>query len=363
MSKLCVIAAGGTGGHLFPAQAMAEELIRRGWRIVLATDERGAQYAGDFPAEERIPLTARTYKRGNPFSMFGAGLAALQGAGEARAAFTRIKPNVVVGFGGYPSAPGLMAAFAARIPTVVHEQNAVLGGANRRLVGRATAVACAFPALGKALPSVAARAVVVGNPVRPEIRALYDVAYKAPSANGPINLLITGGSQGARLLSKLMPVAVAALPEDLRTRLTVQQQTRAESMDLARATYADALVKAEIAPFFRDMAGRLKAAHLVVGRAGSGTVNEFAIAGKPAILIHLGIAVDDDQGQNAKVLADAGGAVVIREPALTVDSMAGALRDLLTDPERLSRMSAAARSIAKPDAASRLADLVEMTAR
>jgi UDP-N-acetylglucosamine--N-acetylmuramyl-(pentapeptide) pyrophosphoryl-undecaprenol N-acetylglucosamine transferase len=363
VSKLCVIAAGGTGGHLFPAQAMAEELIRRGWRMVLATDERGAQYVGDFPAEERIALTAKTYKRGNPFSMLGAALAALQGAGEARAAFTRLQPNVVVGFGGYPSAPGLMAAFAAKIPTVVHEQNAVLGGANRRLVGRATAVACAFPALGKALPSVAARAVVVGNPVRPEIRALANLPYAPPSAKGSINLLITGGSQGARLLSELMPVAIAQLPEDLRTRLKVQQQTRAESMDAARRTYADALVEAEIAPFFRDMAGRLKAAHLVVGRAGSGTVNEFAIAGKPAILIPLGIAVDDDQGQNAKVLEAAGGAVVLRENALTVDVMADALKELLTDPERLTRMSAAARTIAKPDAAERLADLVEMVAR
>jgi len=363
MSKLCVIAAGGTGGHLFPAQAMAEELIRRGWRIVLATDERGAQYAGEFPVEERIALTARTYKRGNPFSMLGAAFAALQGAGEARAAYQRLQPNIVVGFGGYPSAPGLMAAFAARIPTIVHEQNAVLGGANRRLVGRATAVACAFPALGKALPSVAARAVVVGNPVRPEIRALFDAPYEAPKPTSPIHLLITGGSQGARLLSELMPAAIAALPEDLRTRLKVQQQTRAESMDLARRTYADALVEAEIAPFFRDMAGRLKAAHLVVGRAGSGTVNEFAIAGKPSILIPLGIAVDDDQGQNARVLADAGGALIIRENALTVDAMAGALKDLLSDPERLTRMSAAARTIAKPDAASRLADLVEMTAR
>ncbi len=363
MSKLCVVAAGGTGGHLFPAQALAEELIRRGWRIALATDERGARYAADFPAERRIPLSARTYTRGNPFSMIGAGLTALRGAAQARKAYAAIRPNVVVGFGGYPSAPGLLAAFAKKIPTVVHEQNAVLGGANRRLALRATAVACAFPALGKASPELAARAIVVGNPVRPEIRALFDVPYEAPTNSGPVNLLITGGSQGARLLSELMPAAIALLPEDLRCRLHVQQQTRAESIEMARSIYADALVEAETAPFFRDMAGRLKKAHLVVGRAGSGTVNEFAIAGKPAILVPLGIAVDDDQGQNAKVMADAGGAEVAREASLTVDSMAGALNALLSNPDRLVRMSAAARSIAKPDAAQRLADLVEKTAR
>ena len=360
--KLCVVAAGGTGGHLFPAQAMAEELIRRGWRIALATDERGARYAADFPCERRIPLSAKTYTRGNPLSLLGAALTAMRGAGQARKAYAVIRPNIVVGFGGYPSAPGLLAAFSRKIPTIVHEQNAVLGGANRRLAPRATAVACAFPVLGKASPELAARAVVVGNPVRPEIRALCTVPYVPPAADGPVRLLITGGSQGARLLSELMPAAIALLPEDLRCRLKVQQQTRAESIESARRIYADALVDAETAPFFRDMASRLKEAHLVIGRAGSGTVNEFAIAGKPAILVPLGIAVDDDQGQNAKVMADAGGAEIAREASLTVDSMAAALNTLLTNPDRLVRMSAAARSIAKPDAAERLADLVERTA-
>jgi UDP-N-acetylglucosamine--N-acetylmuramyl-(pentapeptide) pyrophosphoryl-undecaprenol N-acetylglucosamine transferase len=223
-------------------------------------------------------------------------------------------------------------------------------------------VACAFPTLMKAPAKVAGRAKVVGNPVRPPIRALADVAYTPPEPDGPLRLLVTGGSQGARLLSELVPEAVKALPEALRARLTVQQQTRKESMDTARRIYRDALVDAEIAPFFRDMAGRLKMAHLVIGRAGAGTVCEFAVAGRPSILVPLAIALDDDQGQNARLLAEAGGAEIARESQLTVASLSGAMVKLLENPERLARMAAAARSVAIPDAAERLADVVEATA-
>ncbi|MDP2010168.1 MAG: undecaprenyldiphospho-muramoylpentapeptide beta-N-acetylglucosaminyltransferase [Phenylobacterium sp.] len=362
MRKIAVVAAGGTGGHLFPAQALSEALIARGWRIVLASDERAAAFAESFPAEERIGLSARTYKPRDPVGMALAGLSILRGVMQARTAFRRIKPDVVVGFGGYPSVPGLLAGITLNLPTVMHEQNSVMGRANRRLVSHVKAVACAFPMLQKAPPKVAQSAVVVGNPVRPEIRALYELAYTPPTQDGRIHLLITGGSQGARLLSELMPEAIRKLPEALRVRLKVQQQTRAENMEQARKVYADAMVDAEIAPFFRDMAGRLKDAHLVVGRAGAGTVCEFAIAGKPAILVPLAIALDDDQGQNAQVMVDAHGAQMAREHQLTVDSMANALEKLLTNPDRLARMAAGARSIAKPDAAERLADLVEKTA-
>lgn len=362
MRKIAVVAAGGTGGHLFPAQALAEALIARGWRIVLATDERAAAFAESFPAEERIGLSARTFERGNPVSMAQAGIAIVRGLLQARAAFTRIDPAVVVGFGGYPSVPGLLAGITQRRPTLLHEQNAVMGRANRQLASHVRSVACAFPVLQKAPGRVAENAVVVGNPVRPDIRALADLPYTPPTADGPVHLLITGGSQGARLLSELMPEAIAKLPEELRVRLKVQQQTRKESMDSARRIYANAMVEAEIAPFFRDMASRLRDAHLVIGRSGAGTVCEFAVAGKPAILIPLAIALDDDQGQNARVMADAGGAEVARENQLTVDTMSNALLKLLTNPERLARMAAGARSIAKPDAAERLADLVERTA-
>jgi UDP-N-acetylglucosamine--N-acetylmuramyl-(pentapeptide) pyrophosphoryl-undecaprenol N-acetylglucosamine transferase len=362
MRKIAVVAAGGTGGHLFPAQALSEALIARGWRIVLASDERVAAFAESFPAEERIGLSARTYKPRDPFSMALAGLSIFRGILQARAAFARIDPAVVVGFGGYPSVPGLMAGITQNRPTVLHEQNAVMGRANRRMAAHVRAVACAFPILHKAPSQISNRLTVVGNPVRPEIRELADKPYLPPEEGGTLRLLITGGSQGARLLSELMPEAIAKLPEEMRNRLRVQQQTRKESMDNARRIYANANVQAEIAPFFRDMASRLRQAHLVVGRAGAGTVCEFAIAGKPAILIPLAIALDDDQGQNAKVMADAGGAQVAREDQLTVDSMSNALFKLLGNPDRLARMAAGARSIARPDAAERLADLVERTA-
>ncbi len=363
MDKIAVVAAGGTGGHLFPAQALAEALIARGWRIVLASDQRVAEFAGDFPAERRIGLSAATYRRGDPVSMARAALAIFGGVLQARRAFRDINPAVVVGFGGYPSVPGLLAAISQGRPTVVHEQNAVMGRANRRLVNHVRAVACAFPVLRKAPARVAARAVVVGNPVRPQIRALADAPYEAPAPHGPLRLLITGGSQGARLLSECAPQAIARLPEALRRRLRVQQQTRPESMDFARGVYAKAGVEAEIAPFFKDMAQRLRAAHLVVGRSGAGTVCELAVAGKPAILIPLAIALDDDQGQNAQVLADAGAAEVMRESALTPEALSAALERLLSDPGLLARMAAASRAVARPDAAESLADLVEQTAR
>ena len=363
MRKIAVLAAGGTGGHLFPAQALAEVLIGRGWSVVLAADERVAGLARDFPAERRIGLSAATFKPGDPVGMLRAGIAVMRGAGQARALYREIGPNVVVGFGGYPSAPALVGAIIDRRPSVIHEQNAVMGRANRLLAAHVTRVACAFPTLLKAPATVAGRATVVGNPVRPAIRALAELPYTPPSDQGPIRLLVTGGSQGARLLSELVPEAIAALPEGLRQRLAVQQQSRPESMEIALRTYANAMVEAEVAPFFRDMASRLAAAHLVIARSGAGSVCEFAVAGRPSILVPLAIALDDDQGQNAKFLADVGGAEVARESQLTVASLSRALEKLLTNPARLARMAAAARSVAIPDAAERLADVVEQTAR
>jgi UDP-N-acetylglucosamine--N-acetylmuramyl-(pentapeptide) pyrophosphoryl-undecaprenol N-acetylglucosamine transferase len=293
--------------------------------------------------------------------MFRAGATILRGVNQARSELASLRPAIVVGFGGYPSLPALMAAISQRRRTLIHEQNAVMGRANRLLAGRVTQIACAFPTLLKAPAAAKARAVVVGNPVRPEIQALYDQPYRPPTG-GAFRLLVTGGSQGARLLSEGVPRAVALLPQALRRRLEVQQQTRAENLESARAAYAAAGVEAETAPFFADMAGRLGAAHLVIGRAGASTVCEVAVAGRPAILVPLKIALDDDQGQNARLLADAGAAEVLREDALTVDSLAALLQTLIDDPERLARMADAAKAVAKPDAADRLADVVEKTA-
>ena len=356
--KLAVVAAGGTGGHLFPAEALARELQARGWRIVLATDRRGAAYAEHFPAEARLALDAATFKSTDPIGVLRGVLSIGAGTGQARKAYRRMKPKVVVGFGGYPSLPALLAARSIGAPTVIHEQNAVLGRVNRRLAPGAAVVACAFPTLERASAKVKARAHVVGNPVRPEIRALYAQPYPAPG-KGPIRLLVTGGSQGARLLSEATPAAVMQLPEDLRFRLHVTQQTRPESMADARRIYGDALVDCELAPFFRDMAGRLARSHLVIGRAGASTVCELAVTGRPSILVPLAIATDDHQTLNARLLTDAGAAEAIPEKQLTPERLAQAILTFAADHDRLLAAAEAARSAAQPDAAQKLADLVE----
>ncbi len=293
--------------------------------------------------------------------MVRAGWAISRGVMQARAALREINPAVVVGFGGYPSLPALLAAISLGCRTVIHEQNAVSGRANRLLAPHITAVGCAFPRLLKASAKVQARAVVVGNPVRPEIRALAEIPYEPPGKE--VHLLVTGGSQGARLLSELVPAAVAKLPEALRLKLHVQQQARPECLEDARRIYADAMVAAEVSPFFRGMAQRLAVAHLVIGRSGASTVSEIAVAGRPSILVPLKVSLDDDQGCNAQILVEAGAAEVASEETLTAPAMTAALKNLLTNPKRLARMAAAARSVARPDAADRLADLVERTAR
>ncbi|MBA4001577.1 undecaprenyldiphospho-muramoylpentapeptide beta-N-acetylglucosaminyltransferase [Brevundimonas sp.] len=357
-SRVCVLAAGGTGGHMFPAEALAREMARRGWRVVLATDRRGEQYAHSFPAEERLEFDAATGS--GPLGMLNAAGAIAQGVLQARKAFDRLDPAVVVGFGGYPSAPALLAAISQKRPTLIHEQNAVLGRTNRWLAPYVDQVASAFPMLERTPEKVRAPVEVVGIPVRADIRALHDRAYVAPDYR--IRVLVTGGSQGARILSETVPRALAALPETLRARLKVEQQTRAESLEAAQQIYLESGIAAEVAPFFRDMSARLSGAHLVIGRAGASTVSELAVAGLPSILIPLKIATDDHQRANAKLLADAGAAWVITEDDLTVDSLTAAVQSLLSNASGLAARAGAARSVAMPDAVNRLADVVERTA-
>lgn len=345
---------------MFPAEALSREMAARGWRIVLATDHRGERYAQNFPAEERLALDAATGS--GPLGLLKAALAIGKGVTQARRAFRRLDAAVVVGFGGYPSAPALVAALIDGLPTVIHEQNAVLGRTNRMLAPHAKTVASSFPTLGRAAPAVAARAQVVGSPVRAEIAALMDRAYAPPAPGAPIEVLVTGGSQGARLLSECTPAAFALLPADLRSRLRIRQQTRPDVLEAARQTYLEAGIEAEVAPFFRDMAGLLSTAHLVIGRAGASTCSELAVAALPSVLVPLKIATDDHQTLNAKALVDAGAALVIAEDDLTPERLAGAVRPLLSDPSRLAAMSAAAHTAAIPDAARRLADLVEAAA-
>lgn len=359
-SKLCVLAAGGTGGHMFPAEALARELADRGWRIVLATDRRGEAFAAQFPAEERLALDAATGT--GAAGLLRAGLAIAGGVRQARRAFGRLKPDIVVGFGGYPSAPAILAALSQGRATMIHEQNAVLGRTNRLLAGRVKAVASAFPTLEKASPAVRARARVVGIPVRPEIAALHAEPYPTPVSGEPIELLVTGGSQGARILAEVVPHAVLKLPRAVRVGLKVTQQVRPENKDVVMETYIGAQVTASIAPFFPNMAKRLKAAHLVIGRAGASTCAELAIAGRPAVLVPLGIATDDHQSLNARLLADVDAALVVPEAEFTAERLAPLLERLLTDRQGLARRAAAARAVGLPDAARALADMVETTA-
>ena len=357
-AKIAVVAAGGTGGHMFPAEALARELQARGWRVVLATDARGAQFAEHFPAQERLALEAATFKLRNPIGVARGLLRIEAGVRQARIAFKRLQPAVVVGFGGYPSLPSLLAAKGLHIPRLIHEQNAVLGRVNRFLSPRVDTVACAFPTLEKAPRKL--KPIVVGNPVRPEIKALYGEPYTPPGHT--LRLLVTGGSQGARILSEVVPAAVGRLPEALRLRLRVEQQARPDAVEPARRTYVGAGVEAEVAPFFRDMAGRLRSAGLVIGRAGASTVCELATAGRPAILVPFAAAMDDHQTLNARLLSDVGAAAVIAEARFSPVKLAEVLEGLLTTPDVLAKMAAAAHRAARPDAAERLADLVEAAA-
>lgn len=354
-----MVAAGGTGGHLFPALALAQALADRGWRIVLATDARVGALTADFPAESHLVLASAPLA-GGPLGLLRGIAANLRGVAQARQALRRLAPAAVVGFGGYPSLPALIGAISLGRRTLIHEQNAVSGRANRLLAPYVTAIARAFPELDNASARSRRRSVLVGNPVRPAIAALAGRPYDPPQ--DAIRLLVTGGSQGARLISQTVPAAVARLPEALRRRMRVEHQARPEDMEAVRRTYAAAGVEAEVAPFLQAMGERLGRAHLVIGRAGASTVTEIAVAGRPAILIPLRIALDDDQGRNARALAAAGGAVVFTEAELSVEAMADTLAGLLADPDRLGRMAAGAKSLARPDAAERLADLVESIA-
>lgn len=360
-TPLAIVAAGGTGGHMFPAEALARELIDRGWQVVLASDSRGAAYAEKFPAIERLSLEAATFKNGDPIGMARAAVKIGLGVLQARKAFARLKPWAVIGFGGYPSFPALTAALQRKDITLIHEQNSVLGRSNRKLAAKVDAVACAFPVLRMAPRELEGRVQVVGNPVRPDIRALYDQPY--PEVGKTIRILVTGGSQGAKILSETVPQALALLPMSLRITLKVEQQTRAENIEAATKIYKDAEIDAEIAPFFTDMADRLGRAHLVIGRAGASTVCELAVAGKPSLLIPLKIAADDHQTYNAEVLKEAKAAVVLKEDDVTAERLAAEIRELLEASALLPMRAAAARSVARPDAAQQLADLVERTVK
>jgi UDP-N-acetylglucosamine--N-acetylmuramyl-(pentapeptide) pyrophosphoryl-undecaprenol N-acetylglucosamine transferase len=356
-----LVAAGGTGGHLFPAEALAAALIQRGTPVHLATDRRAARYGGAF-AEDAVHIVSSATLRGrNPLAV--ARTLAVLGAGlyQAHALIGRLKPAAVIGFGGYPTIPPVLAAAWRGVPSLIHDANAVIGRANRFLAPRVTAIATTFPDLFRNAPALATKATLTGNPVRPAVAAAAVIPY--PDASGPLRLLIFGGSQGARVLADIVPPAIALLQPELRARLSITQQAREEDLSRVRAAYAEASVAVEVAPFFTDLPARMAASHLVVARSGASTVAELAAIGRPSVLVPLPHAIDQDQFANAGVLEQAGGAIRIVQDAFTPQRLAAEIAGLAAAPQRLAAMAEAARSLGRLDAADRLADLVLAVAR
>ncbi len=353
-----LIAAGGTGGHLFPAAALAGVLAERGHDIELVTDARGHAFKSDFPAR-RVHIVASDTTRGrSPVKLARTACRLLTGVVQSHAVVRRFKPAAAVGFGGYPTVPPLFAAWVGRVPCVLHEANAVMGKANRLLAPYAQAVATGFP-LRDLDPRFAARTHVTGNPVRPAVIAAAKTPYAPPEDAGPVRLLVFGGSQGASVFSRLVPEAVAALTPELRQRLVVVQQCREADLEETAHRYADLGVEAEVAPFFSDMPARIAAAHLVVARAGASTVSEVAVIGRPSILVPLPGARDQDQANNAAVMAAHQAAYVFAQQDLTAHRLAEILAAVINDPASLAAMAAVARALGAPHAADQLADLVE----
>ncbi|MDC9825931.1 undecaprenyldiphospho-muramoylpentapeptide beta-N-acetylglucosaminyltransferase [Devosia sp. ZB163] len=356
-----VLMAGGTGGHLFPAMALAQELRRRGHDVQLMTDHRVESYGGDFPASATHVVPSATPSVRNPVRFVGAGLKIVWGIGTAFGKLGSIKPDAVVGFGGYPVFPPFVAASLRGIPGLLHEQNAVMGRANRALASMARAIGLTFPRTAKA-EAFAAKSEVVGNPIRDRVRAVARIPYPALEPGGVVRLLVFGGSQGARAFADLVPPAVATLPVELRSRLLITQQCRPEDLDRVAESYRQAKVNVELAPFFNDLPERMAASHLVICRSGASTVAELTAIGRPAILVPLPGAIDADQKNNALVIEAAGGGWIAEQATLTPQSLGTRLASLLGDPDALESAAAAAKSLGQPDAVIKLADLAERLA-
>ncbi len=352
-----MLAAGGTGGHVFPAEAVAEECLRLGHRVILITDRRFQSYGGTLGQIEKHVIRAGTLGRGLASKITAVADICI-GLYQARGLLKTIKPDAVIGFGGYPSFPTVRAACMQGIPAIIHEQNSVLGRANRMLAAHVDGVATSFKQTHKLSSSLNHKTVWVGNPVRSAIRALRDVPYAPCTEEGTIRLLITGGSQGAAVFATLIPEAVELLPSSLRSRLRIDQQARASEVDAVHAVYKKMGLEADVAPFFTDMAARLAAAHVLIGRAGASTMTELAVAGRPSILIPLPGAMDNHQFYNAKSLEEQGGTMVLEQAGLEPPHIARTLESLLLEPDRLTALARGAFGYGKPDAAR---DLVRLT--
>ncbi len=353
-SKKALLAAGGTGGHMFPAQSLSEILSDAGWDIAMITDERGFKHTGRIKADPIIQVKAASLSPRNPIKAVSGVMKLQKGTRQAREFIKDWQPNIVVGFGGYPSFPAMREAQGMGLPTVIHEQNAVLGRVNRVFAKRASHLATGFQTIEKCPPQ--AKHVCTGNPLRHQILDAAPKSYAAPTDK--INILIVGGSLGARIISQIMPQAIAALPAGLRARLNVVQQTLKSSLDTARATYESAGIQAVCEPFFTDIETYLSEAHYIIGRAGAGSVSEIALMGKPSLLVPLAIAMDDHQTENAKTLSRLNAADILPESEFTAKGVKTILERRLNDSHWLENAANAARSAAYPNAAKDLAELV-----
>jgi UDP-N-acetylglucosamine--N-acetylmuramyl-(pentapeptide) pyrophosphoryl-undecaprenol N-acetylglucosamine transferase len=355
---LILLAAGGTGGHLFPAEAAAVALKKLGAEVALATDTRAVNYGTEFPSGAVHVIPSATLRGSGPLAYARTMVVLTVGMARAWNLLRRIRPAVVVGFGGYPTLPPMFAAGMRGIPTVLHDANAVMGRANRALAPRVTAIAASFPEVALLPEALKPKVTVTGNPVRPNVIAAAAASYPAPREGEPLRVIVFGGSQGARIMADIVPDAIALLDPALRARLSIVQQARAEDLPRVQEDYARVGVKAEVSPFFADLPARIAQSHLVVSRSGASTVAELSAIGRPSILVPLPGALDQDQLHNARVLEKAGGAVVMEQRDFSPEQAAEEMTRLLGDPSRLAAMAAAAKSIGVLDAADRLAELV-----
>jgi UDP-N-acetylglucosamine--N-acetylmuramyl-(pentapeptide) pyrophosphoryl-undecaprenol N-acetylglucosamine transferase len=352
-----VLCAGGTGGHLFPAEALAHELAGRGWEVHLATDDRAKRYAANFPAKKMHVIASSTPAGKNPVTLAFAGFTLLRGYRQARMLLSSLKPAAVIGFGGYPTVPPMLAATRMGIPSIIHDANAVMGRANKLLAPRVDLVAMGFEGV-----EAGDNTLVTGNPVRPAVLEAAKTAYPSRQPGEPFNLLVFGGSQGAQFFSQALPQAIELLPPEKRSMLWLVQQTRPEDEAGVKAAYSALGVEAQVAPFFTDMASRIASAHFVVSRAGASTVSELAAIGRPSLLVPYPHALDHDQALNARTLEASGGARIVEQSALSPQRLAEILDEAITDPQRLAAMAAQAKRSGRPDAAARLADCLEKLA-
>ena len=357
-SRHYVLAAGGTGGHMVPAAALAAELTKRGHRVALVSDARGVRFPGLFEEIQTHVLPAGRFS-GGPLGWAKATREMWRGRAMARELYATFKPAAVIGFGGYPALPALLAAFADKIPTAVHEQNAVLGRVNRFVARRVDAIATSSEPTERLAPKLLGKTHLVGNPVREAVLALRSRPYPLLEEDGIFRVLVTGGSQGASILSQVVPDGLAMLPVTFRRRLQVTHQARIEDIDAVRAKYAEHHIPAELATYLPDMPEQLAWAHLVIARAGASTISELTAAGRPAILVPLPSATDDHQTANAREMTRAGGARTIAQGDFTAVELAKQMQKLGLDPAALQNAAGRARSCGRPNAASDLADLVE----